>query len=707
MAGFHGSGARASTGAEPKFKSKSESNEMKWLSGGLTFVNFATICGLLIGMVTGGLSTFVARFGIAIAPGLSTTVAWTAIVVGAVFALLAYLTTEDPQSAPQPSDRDQSPFFKYRKLPIWILAGFFTIFAVRSFCWLLFVDGSELKIQSPVNLGDLGLHLTHIKFFANGVRLWPSNPIYVFSDHLRYPAGIDFFNALLLKANVDLIPGLVWVGLLASIATCYALYRWGGGFAIAGFLFNGGLAGFQFFRNFKFVDYQDVNNIAWKSIPLTMFVTQRGLLYAIPVGLLLLWHWREKYFRGGQDRQSGPLPFWVELSLYASMPLFHVHTFMALSIVLACFFVAGDPQIRGHTLTLLLSALVPATFFVWLISDHFHAGSVLEFHPGWAQNEGEFKMSFFRFWFFNFGILVPLGLTLVGLIGWQVFQSRETRRFELSAAIAIGFGAFVVACWRVGRHGFSWSWAVVIFLSFILLAWSAARVAKSGFGWKEKLPEEVAFIFTATVIFIFFFSIKTAPWIWDNLKIGIWAYFIVLPFLWRQLITQWELPIRAAVCFALFFSGFVSLFGGLAAGKGGFGFANRGELDAVDFAVRKMPLEARFAAYPTYNHPLLLNGRKVVMGYPGHLWTQGFDEYGKTNELLTQLMQGAPNWRDLARTLRVRYIFWGREEKTNYASSARPWEKTAALAASGTWGGIYDLEKPPAPSQIPTPATSQ
>src|SRR5207244_2849305 len=142
-----------------------------------------------------------------------------------------------------------------------------------------------------------GLHLTHIKFFANGVRLWPSNPIYTFSEHLRYPAGIDFFNALLLKANVDLIPGLVWVGLLASIATFYALYRWGGGFAVAAFLFNGGLAGFQFVKNFQFVDYQDVNNIAWKSIPLTMFVTQRGLLYAIPAGLILLWHWREKYFR--------------------------------------------------------------------------------------------------------------------------------------------------------------------------------------------------------------------------------------------------------------------------------------------------------------------------------------------------------------------------------------------------------------------------
>src|SRR5205814_2133311 len=103
---------------------------------------------------------------------------------------------------------------------------------------------------------------------------------------------------------------------------------------------NGGLAGFQFLKNFTFNDYQDVNNVAWKSIPLTMFVTQRGLLYAIPAGLILLWQWREKYFRRTEDRhRDGPLPFWVELSLYASMPLFHVHTFLALSIILFFLFI--------------------------------------------------------------------------------------------------------------------------------------------------------------------------------------------------------------------------------------------------------------------------------------------------------------------------------------------------------------------------------
>src|SRR5437879_11718945 len=99
-----------------------------------------------------------------------------------------------------------------------------------------------------------------------------------------------------------------------------------------------------------------------------MFVTQRGLLYALPAGLVLLWHWREKYFRSKEDRhRSGKLPFWVELSLYESMPLFHMQTLIALSIVLVCLFVLCVPQIRGHVLTLVLNAFISHKFLVWVV----------------------------------------------------------------------------------------------------------------------------------------------------------------------------------------------------------------------------------------------------------------------------------------------------------------------------------------------------
>jgi hypothetical protein len=691
---------------------------MKWVTAAVTFVNLSVVCGLLLGLAGRGLNAVSAAL---------------ALLCGAAFAIAALLGTRDRAVQPQPADgpaKEQKPrkgsgseetknaipsaLMRYRSVWFWAVAICFSVFAVRSFVWLLYIDGSELKIQSPNNLGDLSLHLTLIKNFWNGVPLWPDNPIFAGSK-LRYPAGIDLFNALLSLVHIDLLIGLVWVGLLSSLAIFYGFYRWGGTFAVAGFLFNGGIAGFQFLKTFKFLDYQgaaaDIAHkpIAWKSIALSMLVTQRGWLYAIPAGLVLLWHWREKFFSQspavpadssavastkaddpGQsdDRitgepaavnvhgyRRGPLPWWVELSIYASLPLFHLHTFIALSIVLVVglFFervrgieIFTDAPIRRHAAAMLIAAFIPATFFVWLTTDHFQARSVMKWHPGWAQDSTEFAAPFFRlgpkdfgsstgpgvllqktwngviapffqFWLPNFGLWVPLALALVGICVWRIWKGK----------------------WR----------------------------------WGDRPPADIAFVTAAVVIFGFGYFVQTAPWEWDNLKLMVWGYFLILPFLWSDIIGRWVFPERAVMCLLLFGSGFVTLLGGLSAGHPGFGLIERARLDHIGTALRPLPMDARFATFPTFNQPILLQGRKAVLGYPGHLWTEGFD-YGKTNDQLTALMNGAANWRDAAKALNVQYIFWGQDEKTNYQSSTHPWEATAFLVASGDWGAIYDLSKP-------------
>src|SRR6266480_145645 len=710
---------------------------MKWLSAVLTFVNLSVVCGLFLGMA---------------GRGLNVVSAWLALVCGAAFAVAAYLGTSDTaireKAANQPpvrksqkaSDPDSTPnaatwsaIMRYRHVWFWAVAVCFAMFAVRSFCWLFYIDGSDYKIQSPNNLGDLSLHLTLIKNFANGVALWPDNPIYVFSK-LRYPAGIDLFNALLSLVHVDLITGLVWVGLVGSLATFYAFYRWGGSFAVAGFLFNGGIAGFQFFKTWKFLDYQgtaaDVAHrpIAWKSIPLSMFVTQRGWLYAIPVGLVLLWHWREKFFRqnavaGGADpggsaavsapaddsgqsaavevrgNRKGPLPFWVAFSLYASVPLFNLHTFIALTVVLVFALVLERPSeikfivdltrnegssglgrlishpkmwpeifrgapIRRHAAAMLAIALIPASFFVWLVTDHFRARSVVQWHPGWAQDSQEFAAPFFK------------------MGGAANFGS------------STAFGSLLQQTWNGVIAPFFQFWltnfGLWVLMALALVALCIWRAWKAGWRWGKTPPADIAFVLPAVAIFGIGYFVQTAPWDWDNLKLMVWGYFLILPFLWSDLIGRWAFPERAVTCVALFASGFITLLGGLAAGHPGFGLMDRARLDAIGTAVRPLPVEARFAAYPTYNHPLLLQGRKVVLGYPGHLWTEGFD-YDKPNRELASLMRGAPNWREAAKALGVRYIFWGRDETANYQGSTRPWETTARRIASGDWGAIYDL----------------
>jgi hypothetical protein len=628
-----------------------------------------------------------------------------ALVCGVAFAVAAWLGTSDPGKPSGIEARPSEAPRRYGKVWFWLVAAFFAVFAVRSFCWLLYIDGGDWKIQSPNNLGDLSLHITLIRTFANGVPLWPDNPIYAFSK-LRYPAGIDLFNALLCLVHVDLMRGLVWTGLLGSLATFYAFFRWGGTFSVAGFLFNGGIAGFQFLKTLKFLDYQGGNKIAWKSIPLSMFVTQRGWLYAIPAALVLLWHWREKYFRetpvakgddpgvpdavtasgdnapapvNARGNSKGPLPFWVELSLYASMPLFHVHTFIALTIVLviALLFervawpkIFSDAPIRRHAVGLLSAALIPATFFVWVVTDQFRAKSLVKWHPGWVQDSADFGAPFFR------------------LGGAANFGS------------ATGFGSLLQKTWNGVIAPFFQFWltnfGLWILLAVALVALCGWRAWKSGWRWGQKPPADILFVLSAVVIFVIGYFVQTAPWDWDNLKLMVWGYFLILPFLWSDLIGRWAFPERVVTCIALFASGFVTLLGGLTAGHPGFGLIDRARLDAIGTAVRPLPVEARFAAYPTYNHPLLLQGRKVVLGYPGHLWTEGFD-YNDPNTQLTALMRGAPNWREAAKALRVRYVFWGRDETANYQGSSRPWETTAPRIASGDWGAIYDLapESPP------------
>ncbi len=594
---------------------------MKSLGAGLTFVNVAVVSATFFGLAFGGLSPRIALVAFFFATAL---------------AILSWLQTKP---SPTPSDAPRSGM---SGVWFWLVASVFAFFAFRAFGWLLFLDSNQWKIQSVNNLGDLALHLTYIRNLANGVPLWPENPIYVFS-HLRYPVGTDLFNSLLLLRGVDLARGLIWAGVLGSLATFYALYRWGGTFTVAGFLFNGGIAGFQILQTWRFLDYQGDKTIAWKSLALTMLVTQRGLLYALPAGLVLLYQWRARLQQSAQTSDSNatarpPLPFWVEVALYATMPLFHVHTFIALSIVAAFLFAIGDPATRRRLALLVGLAFLPATFFVYSITDHFQAGSFLKWSPGWVQGTDDFARGFVRFWFENFGILIPLVLVLLG---------------------------------------------------FCILR---ARTRDQSFRFRDH--PALAFLTPAALVFFFAFFIKAAPWGWDNIKLIIWAYLITLPFLWSELLARWTLPLRVVACVALFASGFVSLFGGLLNANDTYGFADRAELDLVGSVVKKLPPTARFAAFPTYNHPLLLQGRKLVLGYPGHLWTQGFD-YSAVENKLNALMRGAPDWRQQARDLRVRYLFWGREEQAHYAESARPWEREATLVARGTWGAIYDLDTPP------------
>ncbi|MFZ4681893.1 MAG: hypothetical protein ACOYMS_05295, partial [Terrimicrobiaceae bacterium] len=467
-------------------------------------------------------------------------------------------------------------------------------------------------------LGDMSLHLNFIRYFASGAPFWPESPI-LSGVPLSYPLGADLFNSLFEICGGDTIRGLVWTGLGGAALTGYALWRWGGAFGVAAFLCNGGLLGFAALRTLQIEDFQ--RDVTWKNFFLSMFVTQRGLLFALPAGLLLLCAWREEFFRSGKRI----VPAWLQILLYAALPLFNFHAFLFLSLILTAIFLARRAA-RRRLLQLLAGAFVPATVCVILVTGFFSASSGLRLAPGWIV-EGKGWMALL----WNFGLTLPVVLAL----------------------------AIVVA--------------------------------------RNKDAEARCLVGSALLIFLICCVVVFTPWEWDNMKLMMWSWLVVAPYLWTNLISGLQLPARAAICFVLFFSGAVSLAGGLDA-RHGYGIARRSEVDAWRHAVADIPPAARFACVPDYNHPLILLGRKVVCGYEGHLWSHGLAFQDKL-ALLKGSLDGQTDWRVSAGALDAD---WLALRQMDYSTAKPP----ADPPLTGI-GALYDLRpfKPdssnPALRQVP------
>jgi hypothetical protein len=436
----------------------------------------------------------------------------------------------------------------------------------RAFLWILYSSGDELRVLSPYNLGDLSFHIHLIRYLASGVVFWPESPI-LSGVPLTYPLGADLWNALLLLVGTPLQQGLVWTGLAGAALAGWALWRWGGAFAIAAFLFNGGLAGFLVFRTGVMEDFQ--STLAWKNQFLTLFTTQRGLLYALPCGLLLMDAWRRDFFDG-----RSAIPAAAQAILYATMPLFSAHTFLFLSLVLAASFLFSSGK-RLRVLLFTIACVPPATLACWLVTGGFTASSGIRWLPGWMQGDDGWT-----FWAVNFGLALPLLAALGVVAGFR--GSAEARAFVLA-----GLGT-IIAC----------------------------------------------------------FLVAFAPWEWDNTKLLLWGWLACAPFLRDLVLAPLPSLPRVVAIVGLFFTGALSLVGGLD-GRHGYTLASRSDLARHAALLGNPDPQARIAVEPEYNNPAILLGHPVVCGYEGHLWSHGLD-YKETMHLLRGALARQPGWERMA-----------------------------------------------------------
>lgn len=305
----------------------------------------------------------------------------------------------------------------------WTALAAFGAVSVRQFGWLAFRREGALLTLLPSNYGDLPLHWTYVAHLAGGAAFWPMNPIFT-GDRLKYPLGVDLLTAVPVQLGLPMPVAFVVLGIAGAALTAFALRRWGGALAVAGFLFAGGLAGFELLATGTLHDYQSA--VAWKNPYLTLFVPQRGFLLALPIGLLLLWSWRRRLLRS----EPGLAP-WAEALLWGALPIVHLHSFLFVSFVFAAW-TAGGRRWRAAGRALAY-AVVPATWSVWQVTDGFRAASLVGWKPGWMIG-GEGPLVFLVL---NFGLFLPLALAAL------VVAARRREREEwlvLGPAMAV-FGA--------------------------------------------------------------------------------------------------------------------------------------------------------------------------------------------------------------------------------------------------------------------------
>jgi len=518
----------------------------------------------------------------------------------------------------------------------WMLILFGLLVIFRLGAWSGYLRSDWIDVLLPNNLGDYSLHAGQTAYLVQQP-VFPV-PAQILNDTpFAYPFGINWIAAGWVNNGAPMTIALSATLVLAGLAAVLVAWCWSWRFGIAALLFNGGVAGFAIVNDWVFKNFQD--QLDWKNIVLAMLGTQRGMAIGIAVGLLLLAHMRWSLSTNLKPRPGLRLPAWSLLPLYGTLPLFHMHSFAAVSFigliaVLLRWRQGGWPLAR----TLILPGIVAAPFFWWVTG-----GLTLGRQGGWA-------------------------------LGWWMIDDEP---FWLVLAQNFGF------------------WLTLVFL--FLLATAVRPVRRFLIGqrlWSLRRGDAALWLLPgALIIGVATGFYKFQPWPWDNTKFFLWSYLVIGVIACDAILGRSPFYIRFPAVLLLFLSGAVTLIGGLQPKETGFGLIKRPELTGVGEALSHIDTGERFvtSAAEDFQHPLILQGARVTNGYTGHLWSHGYD-YEETLLSAQKILAGDPAWLAHAMEIGATLAFWGPRERAANPGVQPPWAVRENLVIESPAFAIYRLQ---------------
>ncbi len=316
------------------------------------------------------------------------------------------------------------------------------------------------------------------------------------------------------------------------------------------------------------------------------------------------------------------------------LPLAHAHSFVVLMSMGGCLALlsawdslwteAGDEEgstsagggararvverLKGWAVFFASALVIAAPQMLWATyKSDVEAGSFFGWHFGWEGGARNVAL----FWLKNTGLFVPL----------------------LVAAIA----------WRGGRAPLVPRRLLLFYLPF-------------------------------TLCFVVPNLFKLSPWAWDNIKVIYYWWVASAPLvalLLAHLLRQgavMKVAAALALVVALTLSGALDVWR-VASGAMEQRVFERDGLAFAELIKEKTPPRSVILHAPTYNHPVLLTGRRGLIGYAGHLWSHGITNYAERERDAALIYRGGAEAEAALARWRVEYVVVGPLER--YEMSAK------------------------------------
>jgi len=506
--------------------------------------------------------------------------------------------------------------------------------------------------------GDWAAHLSFAGSFAYGHNFPPQYPIDP-GNRLGYPFMVDFFAASLVPMGSQLTYALVQSSGLLALAFPAVLYltaqRFAGGRAAAAiavfvFLLSGGLGFLYLIGDIQrggvevlahlpreYTLNRDLN-YQWLDPVLAYLIPQRSTLFGFSLALIvLLLVWR------ALREHKGWRAFLFAGVVAGLTPVFHVHAYGTV-VALSAFWAAFNR--RREWLAFFVPALVlgiPLLAWMWPPANNSICGprpSVLGFcvQLGWLsysdwQRDGVLfiGIDFASFWIKNLSMFVPLLIVAQFLRRW--FPTDLPRWFAPM-----------------------WLWFLVP--SVIILQ----------------------------------------PWEWDNTKFFIfWALLgsILIGGVLAELFKRGRAAavLAAALLVLLSLSGALDLARASDLTVSSNQFIDAKGLQVADWVRQNTSPEAVFAVADEHNSPIpTLGGRRILIGFPGWLWTYGLGDYVRKGTDDRLILRGDPSTADLVDRYGIGYVLIGPQELAS-SRGADPayWNQHATLVYTNGEYSVYRI----------------